>query len=598
MFTSISISREQTKKVGLVLGPILFLVILFLPINGNDNSINNSSSSESTHLSFSARLVLATTFWMATWWITEAIPIYVTALLPLIIFPSVSVTELGETAATYADRIIFLFLGGFILAKAVEKTQLHRRFALNILNIFGTTPKYIVAAFMLVTGILSAWMSNTATTMLMLPIAAAVISQIGPGSGEVRRNSSKSNKEQNPNDNRNNDKKIGKSNETEKTEEQKQQSRFGLCLMLSIAYSASIGGMATLIGTPPNAIFASLSSSMLDIDISFGQWLLIGMPISGISLIVAWLYMVHLGVKITDIKSIVKEKDIIKRNIKEIGKITKDEKLVAAVFIVTATAWMTRGLLWGDLLPMIDDSTIAIAAAFSLFLIPSKSSSSLPLPSLADSKQKQNEEKNIHGISNIYNKQSKNINKNLNKIDKKQQDVIQNNGGTNPKVQDKSPRILDWETAVTIPWGVLILIGGGLALAHAFTETGLDKWISSQLVFVENLHFILIVLVIVAIGVVFSEIISNTATAALLIPITISLTSAISIDPLLLMIPLTIATSYGFIMPVGTPPNAIVFASGYVTAPQMAKAGFPLDIIGIIMVTVLATLMVPWIFGG
>ena len=598
MFTSISISREQTKKVGLVLGPILFLVVLFLPINGNDNSINNSSSSESTHLSFSARLVLATTFWMATWWITEAIPIYVTALLPLIIFPSVSVTELGETAATYADRIIFLFLGGFILAKAVEKTQLHRRFALNILNIFGTTPKYIVAAFMLVTGILSAWMSNTATTMLMLPIAAAVISQIGTGSGEVRRNSSKSNKEQNPNDNRNNDKNIGKSNDTEKTEEQKQQSRFGLCLMLSIAYSASIGGMATLIGTPPNAIFASLSSSMLDIDISFGQWLLIGMPISGISLIVAWLYMVHLGVKITDIKSIVKEKDIIKRNIKEIGKITKDEKVVAAVFIVTATAWMTRGLLWGDLVPMIDDSTIAIAAAFSLFLIPSKSSSSLPLPSLTDSKRKQNEETNIHDSSNIYNKQSKNINENPNKIDKKQHVVIQNNGGTNPKVQDKSPRILDWETAVTIPWGVLILIGGGLALAHAFTETGLDKWISNQLVFVENLHFILIVLVIVAIGVVFSEIISNTATAALLIPIAISLTSAISIDPLLLMIPLTIATSYGFIMPVGTPPNAIVFASGYVTAPQMAKAGFPLDIIGIIMVTVLATLMVPWIFGG
>jgi sodium-dependent dicarboxylate transporter 2/3/5 len=259
---------------------------------------------------------------------------------------------------------------------------------------------------------------------------------------------------------------------------------------------------------------------------------------------------------------------------------------------------MTRGLLWGDLVPMIDDSTIAIAAAFSLFLIPSKSSSSLPLPSLADSKQKQNEEKNIHGSSNIYNKQSKNINKNLNKIDKKQHVVIQNNGGTNPIVQDKSPRILDWETAVTIPWGVLILIGGGLALAHAFTETGLDKWISSQLVFVENLHFILIVLVIVAIGVVFSEIISNTATAALLIPIAISLSSAISIDPLLLMIPLTIATSYGFIMPVGTPPNAIVFGSGYVTAPQMAKAGFPLDIIGIIIVTVLATLMVPWIFGG
>ena len=591
MLTLISMSRRQVKKVGLVLGPILFLVVLFLPINENDNSIHNDSSeSDSTHLSFPARLVLATTFWMAAWWITEAIPIYVTALMPLIIFPSVSVTELGQTAATYADRIIFLFLGGFMLAKAVEKTQLHSRFALNLLNVFGTTPKYIVAAFMFVTGILSAWMSNTATTMLMLPIAAAVISQIGGGRLIERRTDNKKNiNEENPNDNRNDDKGLPKDKDVEQ-EEQKQQSRFGLCLMLSIAYSASIGGMATLIGTPPNAIFASLSNSMLDIDISFGQWLLIGIPISGVSLIVAWLYMVHLGVKITDIKSIVNEKEMIQRKFKEIGKITPDEKIVAVVFIATATAWVTRGLLWGDLVPMIDDSTISIAAAFSLFLIPSKSSSSL-----SKSKQKEsNDIQNSHD-TDIDNKTDKNINTN-NKTNKKQHNSFnQNNGDKNLK--DKSPSILDWETAVKIPWGVLILIGGGLALAHAFTETGLDKWISNQLVFIENLHYVLIVLVIVAIGVFFSEIASNTATAALLIPIAVSLASSISIDPLLLMVPLTIATSYGFIMPVGTPPNAIVFASKYVRAPEMAKAGFPLDMIGIIIVTLLTTLMVPWIFG-
>jgi solute carrier family 13 (sodium-dependent dicarboxylate transporter), member 2/3/5 len=337
--------------------------------------------------------------------------------------------------------------------------------------------------------------------------------------------------------------------------------------MLSIAYSASIGGLATLIGTPPNAIFASLSKSILDIDISFGQWLLIGMPISGISLIVAWLYMVHLGVKITDIKSIGQEKEIIKRKIKEIGKITKDEKIVAGVFIATATAWMTRGLLWGDLVPMVDDSTIAIAAAFSLFLIPSSKPTYPSSSSVPDKK-----------IDNDF---SENKKINSSKV----------------QSQNKFLRILDWETAVTIPWGVLILIGGGLALAHAFTETGLDQWISNQLLFVENLNYILIVLVIVALGVFFSEIASNTASAALLIPITVSLASSISIDPLLLMVPLTIATSYGFIMPVGTPPNAIVFGSKYVTAPKMAKAGFPLDIIGIIMITVLTTIMVPWIFG-
>jgi solute carrier family 13 (sodium-dependent dicarboxylate transporter), member 2/3/5 len=600
MFTFISISREQTNKIGLVLGPILFFVILFLPIDGNDSNssnsssnINNSSNSSefvTSTLSFSAKLVLATTIWMATWWITEAIPIYITALLPLIIFPSLNITGLGDTAANYADRIIFLFLGGFILAKAVEKTQLHRRFALNILKVFGTTPKYIVAAFMLVTGILSAWMSNTATTMLMLPIAAAVISQIGIGKekkfkNNINKNNNKSyNQKENSNYNKNDRKNTVKDTDTdiqniEEQEPSEQQSRFGLCLMLSIAYSASIGGLATLIGTPPNAIFASLSKSILDIDISFGQWLLIGMPISGISLIVAWLYMVHLGVKITDIKSIGQEKEIIKRKIKEIGKITKDEKIVAGVFIATATAWMTRGLLWGDLVPMVDDSTIAIAAAFSLFLIPSSKptypSSSVPplLTSTSSSAPVPNKK-----IDNDF---SENKNINSSKV----------------QSQNKFLRILDWETAVTIPWGVLILIGGGLALAHAFTETGLDEWISNQLLFVENLNYILIVLVIVALGVFFSEIASNTASAALLIPITVSLASSISIDPLLLMVPLTIATSYGFIMPVGTPPNAIVFGSKYVTAPKMAKAGFPLDIIGIIMITVLTTIMVPWIFG-
>lgn len=564
------ISRVRTRKIGLILGPIIFFVILFLPINGNENIDSESdqppnNNDKGTHLSFSAQLVLASTFWMAIWWLTEAIPIYVTALLPLIIFPSLAITTLGDTAASYADRIIFLFLGGFMLAKAVEKTHLHKRFALNILNVFGTSPKYVVAAFMIVTGILSGWMSNTATTMLMLPIAAAVVSQIGIKGKKVNYKVE--------------DKTPDQGQDKIENDNSEEESRFGLCLMLSIAYSASIGGMATLIGTPPNAIFASLSKSMLDIDISFGQWLLIGIPISVLSLIVAWFYMVHLGVKITDIKSMEGGKKIIKTKLEEIGKISIDEKMVAAVFIVTALAWITRGLFWGDLFPMIDDSTIAIAAAISLFLIPSRSSSSKVSIGIEKDtlniESRDNDKKNNNGNLNNKNFRNKNI-KEENKI---------------------MPRILDWESAVSIPWGVLILIGGGLALANAFTTTGLDTWISNQLVFVENLSYILIVFVIIVIAVIFGEIISNTATAALLIPISISLATTISLDPLLLMIPLTIATSYGFIMPIGTPPNAIVFGSKYVTAPKMAKAGFPLDLIGIVMVTALSTLMVPLIFS-
>lgn len=486
-------------------------------------------------ISFEARIVLAATIWMAIWWITEAIPIYITALLPLVIFPSLYVTDLGQTSSNYADRVVFLFLGGFILAKAVEKSNLHIRFALNILKIFGTNPKYIVAAFMTVTGILSAWMSNTATAMLMIPIASAVIAQF---------------------------------------RDEKHQKKFAVCIMLSIAYSASIGGMATLIGTPPNAIFASLSQSLLDIDISFGQWLLMGVPISAISLVIAWLYMIRFGSKVTDITSIVEESGTINEHLTKLGPFTRDEKIVSAIFISTAIAWITRGLLWKDFLPMVDDSTIVLAAAIALFLIPSSSVLS-----------SQGRTMNSKKIS--FTKDGKGV---------RNEDIRYKPNSMNSSENLSGKKLLDWNTAVKIPWGVLLLIGGGLALANAFTTTGLDRWFASQLNFLAGMPFILVILVVVAIAIFSSEIISNTATAALLIPIAASLSVTLEVDPLLLMIPITIATSYGFIMPVGTPPNAIVFASGHVTARKMARAGLPLDIIGIAIVTLFAITLVPMLW--
>ena len=501
------------------MGPLLFVIVIFIPVG----------ESEQQQLSFEGRIVLAATVWMGTWWVTEAIPIYVTALLPLVIFPSLNITELGETSANYADRVVFLFLGGFILAKAVEKSNLHSRFALNILKAFGTDPKYIVAAFMVVTGFLSAWMSNTATTMLMLPIAAAVISIF-----------------HNKND----------------------QHRFAVCLMLSVAYSASLGGMATLIGTPPNAILVSLSKSITDIDISFGQWLLVGLPISGISLAIAWLYMIRFGAKITDIKSIIEEKDLILKKLSALGRINRDEKLVAAVFATTALAWITRGLLWKDALPMVDDSTIVIMAAISLFLLPSIFPNG-----------KNNNSREVNKVESVEDTDSRI------KASNKQND---NNSNT---------KLLDWNTAVKIPWGVLLLIGGGLALADAFTTTGVDKWIAQQLNFLGGMHYLILILAIVSITIFSGEIISNTATAALMIPISASLATTLDINPILLMVPVTLATSYGFIMPVGTPPNAIVFASGHVTVAKMARAGFPLDIIGIIVVSALSSILVPLIWN-
>lgn len=509
--------QNRKSIMGLIFGPLLFALFVFLlPVDS---------------LSYDGKIVLGITIWMSLWWITEAIPIYATALLPLVLFPSLGVTDLGETAAAYADRIVFLFLGGFILAKAIEKTELHKRFALNILRAFGTNPRNVVAAFIIVTGLLSAWISNTATAMLMVPIAAAVIVQV---------------------------------------DNLAQRKQFGLCLMLSIAYSASLGGLATLIGTPPNAIFASLSSSLNNVEVTFSDWMLVGMPISAVSLFVTWLYMVNIGVKINK-KAVllVKEKEVISKQLQKLGGMSADEKIVAAVFSATALMWITRGLLWKDFLPMVDDTTVVLIAAITLFMLPSISyrrSSNISDSTETKSSLSSNEHKpSSHETSS--------------------------NG-------QKTKRLLDWNTASKIPWGVLLLIGGGLALADAFGTTGLDKWIADSMVFVKELNYILIIVIMVAITIFAGEIMSNTAAAAVFIPIAASLATAISIDPVLLMAPIAIATSYGFIMPVGTPPNAIVFGSGYVTTTKMARVGFPLDLVGILIVTIMSTLLVPAVFGS
>jgi sodium-dependent dicarboxylate transporter 2/3/5 len=271
--------------------------------------------------------------------------------------------------------------------------------------------------------------------------------------------------------------------------------------------------------------------------------------------------MTRIGVKITDIQSIVQEKDFVKEKLLKLGNLNRDEKIVACIFISTAIAWITRGLIWKDLLPAIDDSTIVLVSAISLFLLPS-----------------------IRKLS-----KNKDIIKETEKDRKFEEEPDNNNN-------DDDDKLLNWNSAVKIPWGVLILIGGGLALANAFTATGLDSWIASQLNFLSGMPLIVIILVIVAVAIFSSEIISNTAAAALLIPISASLATSLDINPLLLMVPLTIATSYGFIMPVGTPPNAIVFATGHVTVGRMAKAGLPLDIIGIILITILTLFLVPLVW--
>ena len=457
---------------------MLFVIVVVSPIE---------------ELSIEAKIVLGTALWMASWWVTAAIPIYATSLIPLILFPILNVVDIEKVASFYVDKIVLLFLGGFLIAKAIEKSRLHKRFALNILRTFGTKPKHIVGAFIIVTASLSAWMTNTAATLIMLPIAIAVISQM--------RDSPK-------------------------------KARFGTCLILCVAYSASLGGLATLIGTPPNALFASLSQPLAGIDVSFGQWMLLGVPVSAISLVVLWYYMVNFA-KLGD-DPIAGTKDVIIRELSKLGNMIKDEKIVATIFAATALAWITRGLIWKEYLPFVEDYTIAIVAAFFLLILPSSNSTG---------------------------------------------------------------RLLDLKSAKKIPWGVLVLIGGGIALAGGFTISGVDSWIAEQLYFVSGMPYLLIILVVVIVTIFSGELMSNTAGAALLLPIMASLAVSLDINPILLMAPVAITTSYGFIMPVGTPPNAIVFGSGYVTARKMAKFGVPLNLISISILTILMATLVPLVWG-
>jgi len=472
------INKERISRIGLIAGPALFALAISIPIEG---------------LTFEARVVLATALWMASWWITEAIPIYATALIPLALFPAFNVATFPQLAASYADKIIFLFLGGFILAISIEKVGLHERIALNAIKTFGTNPKSIVGAFVLATGLISAWISNTATALMMLPIAASIIAQVR--------------------------------NENERA-------RFGTCLMLCVAYAASLGGVATLIGTAPNAVFASLSKSLINVDVNFVQWSLIGVPLSAICLAFAWWYMVNFGAKISN-EPIAKEKRVILERLRQLGTLTRQEKIVATIFAATVVAWISRGVVWGKFVPMIDDSTIAIIAALALFAIPS----------------------------------------------------------------GKGERVIDWALTAKIPWGVLLLIGGGLALASGFTLTGLDKWVAERLVPAGTSDILLIILLIVAFTIFSGEIISNTAGAALMIPIGASIATIVGVNPILIMLPIALASSFSFILPVGTPPNAIAYGSGYVTMRQMAKAGFPLDLFSIGIVTLIALLLVPLVFG-
>lgn len=471
------------ERIGLFAGPLAFLLMLFLV--------------QPAGLSHGALVVLASAAWMAIWWVTEALPTPATALLPIILFPLFAEIGIAEAAAPYAHKFIYLFLGGFILASAMEKWDLHKRIALQIISKVGTNQHQIILGFMIATAFLSMWISNTATAVMMMPIASAVIK----GQEKTADNAN--------------------SNE-----------QFGKALMLGIAYSASIGGMATLIGTPPNLIFAGVVEEMFEVEISFLEWMKIGLPISMILLFGTWLYLTRIAFKY-EVKTSEGSAEMIKTRLANLGKLSAQERKVLIVFVLTAIAWITRSFLQELFLPGLDDSIIALICGLVLMTLPAG--------------------KNERSERQLY----------------------------------------AWTDTVNLPWGILILFGGGMALAAAFESTGLALWIGGGLTSF-NFGSIFLVLLILVAGVNFlTEFTSNMATTAMLLPILPAIAITVGIHPYLLMVGTTFAASCAFMLPVATPPNAIVFGSGMIEVKDMVRAGIWLNILSISLITLMVYFGVP-----
>ncbi|MDR5865704.1 SLC13 family permease [Halomonas koreensis] len=465
-------SPSPAARIGLVLGPLWVLLSLVAPPPAG--------------MSEAAWACTGLALLMATWWSTEAIPIPATSLLPLVLVPALGIAPLRPTAASYAHPIIYLFLGGFLLGIGMQRWHLHRRIALQVLRLVGHRPRRQIGGFMLATGFLSMWVSNTATTIMMLPIGMSVIGLLGDRDPEE----------------------LG---------------RYATALLLAIAYSASIGGIATLIGTPPNALLAGYLADSRGIDLGFAQWMLVGLPISLVMMACAWWWLTRRDFRLGGGD---KSAEMVHRELARLGPTTPAERRVGLTFLVAALAWIGRPLLNQSGLDWLSDTGIAIAAGIALFLIPAG--------------------------------------------------------------DGRGNRLLSWDDARDLPWGILLLFGGGLALAGVITRSGLAEWIARHLEVFGAFPLLLLIGVVVMVIIFLTEITSNTATAAAFLPLLGALALSLDISPLLITVPAAIAASCAFMMPVATPPNAIVFASGHLRIGAMIRAGVALNLIGTLLVTLLA----------
>lgn len=484
-------SYSMGQLLGLILGPLLFVLILslFHPVE----------------LPFKGVYVLGITVWIAIWWITEAIPIAATSFLPLILLPLGHVLSPEQVSSEYGNDIIFLFLGGFILAIAMERWNLHTRVALTIIRYIGASTSKILLGFMIATGFLSMFVSNTAAVMIMIPIGLAIIKE----ANELKDDDVKSDS----------------------------ISKFEKSLVLAIGYSGTIGGLGTLIGTPPLIILKGQFEQHFGQEISFAKWMIVGIPTVIILIALAWAYLRFIAFR-HDLKYLPGGQTLIEDKLNRLGKMSYEEKVVQAIFILASLLWITREFILKNfsITSEVADGTIAIFISILLFIFPAKS-------------------------------------------------------------KEKHKRIIDWEVAKELPWGVLILFGGGLALAKGISESGLAKWLGEQLKMLDGVHPLVIVIVITIFVLFLTEVTSNTATATMILPILAALSVAVGVHPLLLMVPAAMAANCAYMLPVGTPPNAIIFGSGKLSIKEMAKVGVWVNLISAVIIIIVVYFLMPYILG-
>jgi len=473
-----------SKKLGLFLGPILFLILINLPFE---------------LVSEQGDKVIGVAVWMVIWWITEATSISVTALLPLLLFPLLKIMPVGDVGANYGSPIIFLFFGGFVLALALEKVNLHKRIALNIIRITGTTPNMVVLGFMIATASLSMWISNTATTVVMLPIAMSVISLL-----------------------------INDEDGFTKSDQ-----NFALSVMLGIAFSANAGGIATVIGTPPNSVMIGLLENEYNIEISFLKWMVIGLPFSIIMISIIYLVMVKVMFPNQQLK-FAASKEVIQTELKKLGPMSGKEKMVLVIFGITVFLWIFRTVINGIFPDLkLNDTIISMAGAIAMFAVP-------------------------------YNLK-------------------------------KGDFIITWKDTSKLAWGILILFGGGLALAKGMAVSGIVDMVSAAIAD-SDISILFTAVLLIFLMLFMTELMSNVALVAVLAPVVAGIAIGLDIPILYLLIPVTMASSCAFMLPMATPPNAIVFASGYIKVHEMARVGVILNLIAVALLVVLFQFVIPLLF--